>query len=90
MPITWMLLAAVNLTTPRPELVTPEPITRSAQLLQALGQAEDDFAEVKRELGLVGSAPLAGLRTDDRPLVRPAVQRAGKPRIEKASVKTRR
>jgi hypothetical protein len=91
MPITWFLLAAaVNLTSPRPEIATPEPTTPSARLLQALGQAEDDFADVKRELGLVGSAPLAGLKADDRPLVRPAAQHSEKGKVKKVSVKTRR
>ena len=55
-----LTLAAVTTAT-RPEIVTPEPTTRSAQLLQALQQAEDDFASVQRNLGLVGAAPLAGL-----------------------------
>jgi hypothetical protein len=36
-------------------------------LLEALQQAEDDFRIVQRELGLAGSAPLAGLSSGESP-----------------------
>lgn len=81
-----LTLAAVTTAT-RPEIVTPEPSTRGAQLLQALQQAEDDFASVQRNLGLVGAAPLAGLGSE-KAAVRPA--RASKAGVQKVSVKTRR
>jgi hypothetical protein len=86
MLIPFVVLAAVTLTTLRPELVTPEPTTRSAQLLRALDQAEDDFASVQRELGLVGSAPLVGLEPE-RPVVRPASSK--KSPVDKTSAKPR-
>jgi hypothetical protein len=89
MLITWAVLAAMNLTSPRPELVTAEPETPNARLLLALGQAEDDFAAVKRELGLVGSAPLAGLGAE-RPVVKAAASRSSKAKVKKASIKTQR
>lgn len=88
MLFTLAFLAAATITSPRPELVSPEPVTRSARLLQALSQAEDDFASVKRELGLVGAAPLTGLKADEPP-VRPETSSFGKPRARKASAKTR-
>ena len=66
----------------------PEPTTRSAKLLDAFQRAEDDFKSVQRELGLVGSAPLAGLKTD-KPATREVVGRPRNPRVQKAALKSR-
>ena len=81
--------AAVTAAAPRPEMALPEPITRNARLLRALGQADDDFATVQKELGLVGAAPLVGLKTNEAP-VRPQASRSSKPRVQKASAQVRR
>ena len=86
---TLVLLAAVTAAAPRPELALPEPVTRNAQLLRALGQADDDFATVQKELGLVGAAPLVGLKTDGAP-VRPSASRPTKAKVQKASAQIRR
>lgn len=83
------LLAAVTAAAPRPEFALPEPVTRNAQLLRALGQADDDFATVQKELGLVGAAPLVGLKTDVAP-ARPSVSRSSKARVQKVSAQVRR
>ena len=82
----FLSLAAVT-TAVRPEIVTPEPTTRTAQFLQTLQQAEEAFANVQRELGLVGAAPLVGLGAE-KPAVRPEPPRDRKTRVEKVSVKT--
>jgi hypothetical protein len=81
----FLSLAAVT-TAVRPEIVTPEPTTRTSQFLQTLQQAEEAFANVQRELGLVGAAPLVGLGAE-KP-VRPEPPRDRKTRVEKVSVKT--
>ena len=83
-----LTLAAVTTAT-RPEIVTPEPVTRGAQLLQALQQAQDDFASVQRDLGLVGTAPLAGLGAE-KATVRPSASRAVRAGVHKVSAKPRR
>jgi hypothetical protein len=83
------VVAAASITPLGPELIMPEPITSGAQLLRALSQAEDDFAKVQGELGLVGSAPLVGMKVD-KPTPSPAVSRASKPRVKKAAAKIRR
>jgi hypothetical protein len=81
-----LTLAAVTTAT-RPEIVTPAPVTHGAQLLQALQQAEDDFASVQRNLGLVGTAPLAGLGAE-KASNRPSASRASKARAQKVAIKT--
>lgn len=86
---TLVLLAAVTGTAPMPDLPQHEPVTRPAQLLRALDQAQDDFASVQKELGLVGAAPLAGLKPE-KAVVRTSSARAAKPRVQKASVEARR
>ena len=86
---TLALFAAVTAAAPGPELVLPEPVTPNARLLQALNQAEDNFATVQKELGLVGAAPLTGLKSDQAP-VRPSTSRSPKPRVQKVSTATRR
>ena len=83
-----LTLAAVTTAT-RPEIVTPEPVTHGAQLLRALQQAEDDFASMKRDLGLVGAAPLAGLGPE-KAAVRHSASRGSKTGVQKASVKVER
>ena len=88
MLFTVAFLAAVTLT-PRPELVSPEPVTRSARLLQALSRAEDDFASVQKELGLVGAAPLTGLKADETPVTSKS-SRSTKPRVQRVANKTSR
>lgn len=85
-----LILTLASFTTAtRPEIVTPEPVTHRAQLLQALQLAEDDFASVQRNLGLVGAAPLAGLGPE-KAAVRPSASRGSKTGVRKASVKVRR
>ena len=86
---TLALLAAVTAAAPCPEFALQEPITRSAQLLRALEQADDDFASVRKELGLVGAAPLAGLKPDPA-TVRTSASRSTKPRVQKASAQAGR
>ena len=84
---TLALFAAVTAAAPCPELALQEPITRSAQLLRALDEADDDFASVQKELGLVGAAPLVGLKADQA-AVRPSRSRSARPRVQKASPET--
>jgi hypothetical protein len=84
----FLSLAAVT-TAVRPEIVTPEPTTRAAQFLQTLQLAEETFASVQRELGLVGAAPFVGLGAE-KPAVRPDAPGERKARVQKASVKTQR
>ena len=86
---TLALVAAVTAAAPRPELALKEPITRSAQLLRALDEADHDFASVQKELGLVGAAPLVGLKADQA-AVRPSRSPSARPRVQKASTETRR
>jgi hypothetical protein len=83
-----LMLAAVT-TAMRPEIVSSQPTTRNAQLLLALRQAEDDFASVHRDLGLSGSAPLAGIGSE-MPVARPSADRSGKMRAGKTSSKAPR
>jgi hypothetical protein len=85
----FFVLGAVSTTPLRPELIMPEPVTSGAQLLHALGQAEDDFARVRSELGLLGAAPLVGLK-EEKPARPAATRRSGKPRVEKATARTHR
>jgi hypothetical protein len=89
MLVALTLLAAVTTATPVPALALPEPVTRNARLLQALNQTEDDFATVQKELGLVGSAPLAGLKSD-RATARPSTSQSAKPHVQKASAQKSR
>ena len=86
---TLAFLAAVTTAAPLPEIPLQEPVTRSARLLRALDQAQDDFAAVQKELGLVGAAPLAGLKPEPLP-VKVSASRWAKPRVQKASMETRR
>jgi hypothetical protein len=86
---TLAFLAAVTTAPTLPEIPLQEPVTRSARLLRALDQAQDDFASVQKELGLVGAAPLTGLKAEPLPAKVSAV-RSAKPRVQKASIETRR
>ena len=86
---TLALFAAVTAAAPCPEFALPEPITRSAQLLRALDEADRDFASVQKELGLVGVAPLVGLKADPA-AVRTSRSPSAKPREQKASTHTSR
>ena len=86
---TLALFAAVTAAAPCPEFALQEPVTRSAQLLRALEQADDDFASVRKELGLVGAAPLAGLKSEGAPIW-PSTSRSAKPRVQKVTTATRR
>jgi hypothetical protein len=87
MLLSLAFVAAVTTMAP-PPLITGEPETRNARLLDALQRAEDDFKSVQRELGLVGSAPLAGLKPD-KPAARQVVGRPRNPRVQKAALKSR-
>ena len=86
---TLALFAAVTAAAPRPEVAEPEPITQSAQLLRALDEADNDFASVQKELGLVGAAPLVGLKADQA-AVRTSHSRPARPRVQRASTQTPR
>ena len=86
---TLALLAAVTAAPALPEIPLQEPVTRSAKLLRALDQAQDDFASVQKDLGLVGAAPLTGLKPEPAP-VKVSASRSAKPRVQKASLETRR
>ena len=86
---TLALFAAVTAAAPGLEIAEPEPVTRSAQLLRALDQADFDFASVQKDLGLVGAAPLVGLKPDQA-TVRTSHSRSAKPRVQKVRTLTRR
>lgn len=88
MLITLALMASVTALAGHPEMPSLQPVTRSGQLLQALDKAEDDFASVKSELGLVGSAPMPGLKAEEP--VRSAAAPSAKASVQRASTKTRR
>lgn len=90
MLLTLILLSAVTSAVPLPELPVQEPVTRNAKLLRAMDQAQDDFATVQKELGLVGAAPLAGLKPETTPVRLTASRTTKQPRVQKASVETRR
>ena len=90
MLLTLVLLSAVTGTVPLPEFPVQEPVTRGAKLLLALDQAQDDFASVQKELGLVGAAPMAGLKPEPAPVRWTASRSPKPPRVQKASVETRR
>ena len=88
MLLSLALIAAVTTMTP-PPLITAEPETRNAKLLDALQRAEEDFKSVQRELGLVGSAPLAGIQ-EAKPSARRVAKGSPKASVQKAVLKTNR
>jgi len=89
MLLSLALVAAVSTTAPRPELITLEPTTTNARLLDAFQRAEDDFKSVQRELGLVGAAPLAGIQ-EEKPSAKRVAKRPARPGVQKAALKANR